>query len=100
MFFAIAALLLQPQIAPQLSFSAEKIALVQPENSASMSSAAVYDALPTAPAATDAEVAVQPVVESRVASLPDALTPAAAVETSVPTALILVKPSKPMTVSV
>ncbi len=34
MFFAIAALLIQPQIVPQPSFSAEKIALIEPANSA------------------------------------------------------------------
>ena len=89
MFFAIAALLIYPQVAPQPSFSAEKIALVQPANSA--------------PIATDVAVAggaPQPVAESSVASLPDAVTPASAADASVPLALILAKPSKPATVSV
>ncbi len=35
MFLAIAVLLIQPQVAPQFTFSAEKIALIQPSNSAS-----------------------------------------------------------------
>jgi hypothetical protein len=96
MFFAIAALLIQPQIAPQLSFSAEKIALIQPA-----SSAVSENSLPPASAVADSAVTdtgAQPVAESNVAALPDA--PAPAVEAPVATALILAKPSKPMTVAV
>jgi hypothetical protein len=93
MFFAIAALLIQPQIAPQLSFSAEKIALIQPVNSAILSSAAVGESsLPPASAIADAAV-----TEATV--LPNAPVPASETDSRV-AALILVKPSKPMTVSV
>jgi hypothetical protein len=96
MFFAIAALLIQPQIAPQLSFSAEKIALIQPA-----SSAVSENSLPPASAVADSAVTdleVQPAAESNVNALPDA--PAPAVEAPVVTALILAKPSKPMSVTI
>jgi hypothetical protein len=84
MFFAIAALMIHPQIAPQLSFSAGKIALIDPANSA-ISSTVSEDSLPPAPAVADT------------AALPDAPVP---VEAAVTPAFILAKPSKPMTVSV
>ena len=43
MFLAIAALLIQPAVAAQLSFSAEKIALIQPASPGSSSDAAVSE---------------------------------------------------------
>ena len=100
MFFAIAALLIQPQIAPQYSFSAEKIALIQPVNSAISSVSTVSEnsspSMVANTAVTDSEA--QPVVAADVATLPEA--PAPVVETAVVPALVLVKPSKPMTVTV
>jgi hypothetical protein len=96
MFFAIAALLIQPQIAPQISFSAEKVALFQPANSG-----VSEKSLPSASNVADSAVPdseVQPVAESNVNALPDA--PAPAVEAPAAPAMILAKPSKPMKVSV
>ena len=101
MFFAIAVLLIQPQVAPQLSFSAEKIALIRPASFAASSNSPVSESsLPSAPVVADtiADATVQPVAESSRAALPDAPVPAPAV--NAPMALILAKPSKSMTVSV
>lgn len=97
MFFAIAALLIQPQLALQLSFSAEKAAIVQPASSAISSNAAVNESsLLSAPVAADASV--QPATESNSAALPDAPVPAPAV--NAPSPMAFIKPGKPMTVSV
>jgi hypothetical protein len=96
MFFAIAALLIHPQIAPRLSFSAEKIALIQPS-----SSTISENLVPPGYAIADSTVTTteaQPVAELNVNALPEA--PAPAVEAPVATALFLARPSKPMTVSV
>jgi hypothetical protein len=110
MFFAIALLLIHPQIAPHLSFSAEKVALNQPASS-EISGTDSEMSLPLAPsvtasapttgttpetAATDS--GVQPVAEAVVIEFPDA--PASAMEASATPALILVKPSQRNTVSV
>ena len=101
MFFAIAALLIQPQIAPQYSFSAEKVALIQPANSATATVAPASENTMTLPEVADTPVTnseAQPVAEASAAALPDAPTPV--VEAPVAPALILAKPSKSMTVSV
>lgn len=102
MFFAIAALLIHPQIAPQISYSAEKIALLQPSNSAIAAEPVVAEkSLKPAPevaSTTVAETTSQPVVAAEAAALPDAPMPVMA-DPAVP-ALILAKPSKPMKVSV
>lgn len=99
MFFAIAALLVQPQVAPQLSFSAEKIALIQPAISAGSSAAPGNTGVSevSMPPAT-ADASAQPVTASDSAALPDAPVPVTVVNASVPVAFI--KPVKPMTVSV
>jgi hypothetical protein len=89
MFFAIAVLLIQPQIAPQLSFAAEKIALIQPAIPAASTSAPVA-----------AEAIAEPAAELSASALPAAPMPAPAVNSPAPAALILAKPSKTMTVSV
>jgi hypothetical protein len=100
MFFAIAALLMQPQIVPQLSFSAEKIALIQPAVSATVSGAPASEtSLPHATVVANAAVA-DTAAESSTAALPDAPVPASAVTAPAPMALILVKPTKQMTVTV
>jgi hypothetical protein len=99
MFFAIAALLIHPQIAPTLSFSAEKIAVIQPALSAS-NSVAIDESTPVVADMTVAEASVQPAGDPIAAVLPDAPMSAPAVASVVPAALILAKPSKPMTVSV
>lgn len=102
MFFAIAALLIQPQIVPQLSFSAKKIALIEPADSTSASGSTAGD-YSSHPATADTNAGVtasesQPVTEASAAALPDA--PAPAVEAPVTAAFVMAKPSKPMTVSV
>jgi len=97
MFLALAALLIQPQLAPRVSFSAEKAALGVP---------AVVSAESAAPAAENsslsydsgsADATAQPAAESN-AALPDAPVPAPAVNAPAPVAFL--KPSKPMTVTV
>jgi len=100
LFFAIAALLMQTQIAPQASFSAEKIALIDPANSA-VSNTVSENSVPPAPAVADnpvADTVARPVAELSLNALPDAPVPA--MEAPVGPALILGKPSKPMTISV
>ena len=103
MFLAIAVLLVQPQIAPQISFSAEKIANIQSVDSASSGDAAITESsLPPAWLVADTLVSgtsTQPVAEASANLLPVAPPPAPQLNPAVP-ALILVKPSKPMTVSV
>ena len=102
MFFAIAALLIQPQFVPQPSFSAEKIALIGSADSAraSVTTAGDNSLHPDAIGANAGVTASesQPATETSAAALPDA--PAPAVEVPVNAALIMAKPSKPMTVSV
>ena len=102
MFFAIAALLIQPQIAPQISFSAEKVALIQPVNSVIASDPAVTEnLLPPAAASTetaDTDTVASPAAEPSVATLPDAPIPVAA-EPPAP-AFMVAKPRKANTVSV
>lgn len=104
MFLAIAALLMQPQIVPQLSFSAEKIALIQPAVSATLRDAPAGEtSLPHASVVANAAVAdaaAQPAAESSTAALPDAPVPAPALTAPAPMALILAKPTKQMTVTV
>jgi hypothetical protein len=102
MFFAIAALLIQPQIVPQVSFSAEKITLIEPADSAIATGITAGDTS-SQPAAGDANTAVtgsgtQPMTEASAAAPPDA--PAPGIEAPVNAAFIMAKPSKPMTVSV
>jgi hypothetical protein len=94
MFFAIAALLIQPQIAPQMSFSAEKIALFQPANSSSSFSSSEI-LLPLAPVSSD--ISIQPALDSESAALPNAPEP---VLINAPAPIAFLKPAKPMTVSV
>ena len=96
MLLVLAALLIQPQVVAQMSFSAEKIALIQPANSASSSDAAISEtSLPLAPVST--HISVQPAAEFVSAPLPDAPEPAP-VNSAPATALL--KPSKSMMVSV
>ncbi len=79
MFFAIAALLIQPQIAPQISFSAEKAALIQPAISVIASDpAAKENSLPSTSAVADAaapDTGAEPAADPGVAAPPDAPSP-------------------------
>jgi hypothetical protein len=100
MFFAIAALLIHPQIAPQLSFSAEKVVLIRPASS-EISGTASEISLPLAPSILESastDTGTQPMAEAVATGLPDA--PAPAVEAPVPPALILATPNKRNTVTV
>jgi hypothetical protein len=92
MISALAAILLQPLTAAQGSFPAEKIALIQPADSP----ASVFSGVPLPLSEIHPEMLVQP---------PEDVPPTAAVPPEVApfnttSALILVKPSKPFTVSV
>ena len=96
MLLALAALLIQPQLAAQISFSAEKIALIQPANPGSSSDAAISEtSLPLAPVSTD--ISVQPAAESVSAALPNAPEPAPVNSAPV---LAPLKPGKSMMISV
>jgi hypothetical protein len=95
MLFALAVLLIQPQVTAQISFSAEKIALIQPANSASSNSSFSEISLPLAPVSVD--TSVQPAAVSGSAVLPNAPEPA---PLNVPAPAAFLKPGKPMTVSV
>ena len=97
MILAIAALLIQPQVAPQLSFSAEKISVIRPAISAVSSSDLLETSneisLPPAPSAS-AEL----VMTADASALPDAPVPVPAV--NAPVTMAFIKPSNLMTVSV
>jgi hypothetical protein len=80
MYLAFAALLIQLQVTPQISFSAEKIALIEPVNSGLFSVST-----------TNPPSGVQPNV------LPNAPEPA---PEPTPVAIVLLKPIKPATISV
>jgi hypothetical protein len=97
MFLAIAVLMIHPQLAPQLSFSAERAALVQPATIESSSNATgTENSLPAAPATLAA--ADQPAEAPNSAALPYAPVPAPAVNSTAPMAFL--KKGKPTTVSV
>jgi hypothetical protein len=89
MLFALAALLIQPQIHAQVAFSAEKVALIQPADVESASNITNEILLPLAPNPADATIPP--------ALLPSAPEPAAPV--SAPAPIAIVQTSK-MTVSV
>jgi hypothetical protein len=90
MLFALAALLIQPQIHAQVAFPAEKVALIQQADLESASNTADESSLPLAPNPADATIPP--------ALLPSAPEPAAPV--SAPAPIAIVQPSKSMTVSV
>jgi hypothetical protein len=95
MLFAIALLLIHPQLAPTISLSAEDTAIDAPAAiSASTSAVDAENLLPTATASFDA--ATQPAAESN-AALPDEPVPAAV---TAPAPMALLNSGKPMTVTV
>jgi len=97
MFLAIAALLIHPQLVPQLSFSAERAAMVQPADPGlSSAPSANENSLP--PAVATVAAPEQPLTISDPAALPDA--PASALAVSSPAPIAFLRPGKPMTVSV
>jgi hypothetical protein len=97
MILAIAVLMVHPQIAKALPFSAERADLVQQATTEIASgTGANENSLPTVSAALTAPG--QPAEASDAASLPDAPVPAPAINSPAPVALL--KPGKPGTVSV
>jgi hypothetical protein len=103
MILAIAALLIQPQVVPQLSFSAEKILTTQLAMSAASSGEPIIE---TSDPETANDISMppatrepaEPVSVAEPSALPDAPLPAPVV--NAPVTLALIQPSKPMTVSV
>lgn len=97
MILAIAALLIQPQVAPQLSLAARKVASIQPAISA-VSSGDFREtpneiSLPPSP-----NTSPEPVAAAEADALPDAPVPAPAV--NAPVSMAFIKPANPLTVSV
>ena len=96
MLFALAALLIHPQVHGQTSFSAEKIALIQPANSSPASSLfSIELPLPLTPVSSD--VSIQPVPDTVSADLPEAPEPT---PVNGPRLVDFLISGKPMTVSV
>jgi hypothetical protein len=96
MFLALAILLIQPQVTPQIYFSAEKIILIEAVKSAPSGSFSLNEmSSPLAPAASD--IAVEPPANTDPAAPPNAPEPAPA---ATPGAITLVKSGKGATVSV
>ena len=96
MLFVLAALLIQPQVYAQTSFSAEKIALIQPANSLPASSSfSIELPLPLTPVSSD--LSIQPAPDADSADLPDAPEPA---PVNGPKLIDFLISGKPMTVSV
>src|SRR5579863_8547345 len=97
MLFAIAVLLIHPQLAPTISLSAEKSPIDAPAAiSASTSAVGAENSSPTATASFDA--ATQPAAESN-SSLPDAPAPVTAAVTD-PAPIAFLKPGEPLKVTV
>jgi hypothetical protein len=103
MFFALAFLLIQPQMTAHISLSAKEIAAVQPASEVSSSDtlptevslASIPISLTSMP--TDTDAPVQPAALAEAAALPSAPEPA---PIDVPTATAFLKAAKPGTVSV
>jgi hypothetical protein len=100
MFFAVAFLLIQPQVAPHISLSAKEIAIIQPASaSPSPNTLSSDNTSPTelalASLPRDVEASVAPAAPAEVAALPSAPEPIAA---DVPMAFL--KVAKPGTISV
>jgi hypothetical protein len=96
MLFALAVLLIQPPVNAQMTFSAEKIALIQPANSLPASSSSFIEiSHPLTPVSSD--VSIQPPAVSDSAELPSAPEPS---PVKAPTMIDFLRAGKPMTVSV
>jgi hypothetical protein len=96
MLFALAVLLIQPPVNAQMTFSAEKIALIQPASSLPASSSSFIEiSHPLTPISSD--VSIQPPAVSDSAELPNAPEPS---PVKGPTMIDFLRAGKPMTVSV
>ena len=102
MLVALAALLIQPQLSPRLSFSAERTALAIPaaasaEIAAEKSSAAPESASLETPETPDA---ASPLTADFKATLPEAPVPTPGPAVIAPAPAAFIKPSKSMTIAV
>src|SRR3984893_8735479 len=98
MLFALAALLLQPQAATQMAYSAENTALIQPADYSLASSSPLPEiSLPLTPISSG--ISIQPAPDSESEELPNAPEPSPA-PVSGPRAIDFLISGKPMTVSV
>jgi hypothetical protein len=97
MFLAFVALLIHPQLAPKVTFSADKLSLDAPAAASVTTAAAVPETASPAPHSAAPVAPNQPVAEAN-AALPDAPVPVPAVSAPAPVAFL--KPSKSMTVTV
>jgi hypothetical protein len=96
MFFALAVLLIQSQVNPQMALSAEKISLFQPVNSLAASSSSFIEiSHPLTRVSSDVSIQPPPVFDS--AELPTAPEP---VPVNGPTLNAFLRSGKPMTASV
>jgi hypothetical protein len=96
MLFALAVLLIQPPVNAQMTFSAEKIALIQPANSLPASSSSFIEiSHPLTPDSSD--LSIQPPAVSDSPELPNAPEPS---PVKAPTMIDFLRAGKPMTVSV
>ena len=96
MLFALAVLLIQPQVNPHMGFSAEKIAFIQPANELPTDSTSfIEDSLPMTPDSSD--VSVHPTAVPETVEFPSAPVPA---PVNTPTLIAFLKSGKPRTVSV
>ena len=96
MLFALAVLLIQPQIAPQISLSAKEIAMIEPlseETSGFTSPAHMSLPLPV----SESENLVQPASPTDTAAVPNA---SEAAPVTAPVSIAFLKPVKPGTISV
>src|ERR1700676_1167383 len=98
MLFALAALLLQPQAATQMAYSAENTALIQPADYSLASSSPLPEiSLPLTPISSG--ISIQPAPDSESEELPNAPEPSPA-PVSGPRVIDFLISGKPMTVSV
>jgi hypothetical protein len=96
MFFALAVLLIQPQVHAQMGFPAEKIALIQPTNSSPASLTSFSEiSMPLTPVSS--AISIHPVVVSDSVELPSAPEPA---PVKGPPLNAFLRSGKPMTASV
>jgi len=100
MFLALALLLIQPQVHPQLAFSAEKIALIQPLGSSLPAESAAFMeiSLPLTP--TSSDIAIQPSLVSESVAFPEAAFTPEPAPVNGPRLDAFLRAGKPVTVSV
>jgi hypothetical protein len=100
MFFAVALLLIQPQVHDRLAFSAEKMALIQPVNSSLSpeSSSFMEISLPLTP--TSSDISIQPFPVSESIALPETAFVPEPAPVNGPAVQALLRAGQPVTISV